>query len=73
MTYDVYTYLAHLPPGINEFITECPDGSYTVYLEVNNTREQWVKSYEHALEHIRRYDFEKYDVQEIEYDTHDIA
>lgn len=67
---DVYTYLADLPPGINEFICENPDGSYTVYLKANNTQEQWEKSYRHALKHIEEYDFQKFDVQEIEYYSH---
>ena len=70
MTYDVFTYLANLPPGIDEFITEMPDGNYTIYLEASNTREQWESSYLHALKHIEEYDFQKTDAQEIEYKAH---
>lgn len=67
---DVYTYFAELPPGIHEFITENPDGSYTIYLDINENREQWLQSYEHAIEHIKNYDFEKHNIQEIEHDAH---
>lgn len=67
---DVYVYLAHLPPGINEFITECPDGGYTVYIEESLAHEEMQRSYIHALEHIKRYDFQKHDVQVIECEAH---
>ena len=67
---DVYTYLAHLPPGINEFITECPDGGYTVYIEESLSKEEMERSYLHALKHIERYDFEKHDVGTIEMSAH---
>ena len=70
MTPSVYVYLANLPPGINEFITEGPDGSYTVYLEANNSQEEWEKSYKHALKHIENYDFQKTDVQTVEFEAH---
>ena len=66
MTYDVFVRLANLPPGINEFITEDPEGNYNIYLNAKNTQEQWEASYIHALKHIEDYDFEKYDVQKIE-------
>lgn len=67
---NIYVYLANLPSGVNEFITETPEGDYTIYLSASNTQEQWEKSYKHALKHIEQYDFEKRNVQEIEYSSH---
>ena len=62
---DIYVYFVALPDGINEMVTPC-DLGYTVYLDINLDEHQRKKAYFHALEHIKRNDFGKDDVQEIE-------
>ena len=62
---DVFVYLVDLPPGVHEMISTCLDG-YTVYINSADAHNVQEKSYLHALEHIRRRDFEKTNVQEIE-------
>ncbi len=62
---DVFVYLVDLPDGIHEMVTPCCDG-YTVYIDSKLTDAERTKAYLHALEHIKRSDFEKDDVQRIE-------
>ena len=56
--------------GIHEQITQNHDGSYTVFLNARDSTEMNRMSFVHALCHIHNNDFEKYDVQEIEYEAH---
>ena len=56
--------------GIHEQITQNHDGSYTVFLNARDSTEMSRMSFVHALCHIHNNDFEKYDVQEIEYEAH---
>lgn len=58
-------YFVALPDGINEMVTPC-DLGYTVYLDINLDEHQRKKAYLHALEHIKRCDFEKDNIQRIE-------
>lgn len=67
---EIFIYCVPLPPGIHEMITPCADG-YTIYLNISDCKEQQGKAFEHALEHIRRRDFNRSDVQEIENNTHE--
>lgn len=66
---DVFVYYVDLPPGIHEIVTPCADG-YTVYLNIQDDLPQRMKSLHHAMEHIRRNDFSKEDVQAIEHECH---
>lgn len=54
----------------DECVRQNPDDSYTVWLNSRCSCEQLRESYDHALNHIRYNDWEKYDVQEIESEAH---
>ena len=66
---DVYVYIVDLPERVDEMVTPCLDG-YTVYLNARLSYAGRVKAYHHAIRHIERNDFEKYDVQKIEEEAH---
>lgn len=66
---DVFTYIVDLPDGIHEIVTKCSDG-YTIYLHAGDTSERQREAYRHAIKHIMERDYEKADVQIIEFDTH---
>lgn len=53
-----------------EMVRQNADGSYTILLNSRQAPNQLKKAYLHALEHIRRDDWKKDDVQEIEYEAH---
>ena len=67
---DIYVHLLDLPTTTSEAITENADGSYTVILNSRMSRRTQFKAFVHAVEHIKGHDFEKLDVQEIEYYAH---
>lgn len=67
---DIFVYMAELPSTVHEAVMPCADG-YTIYLNAGDTRERQIKSYMHALNHIRNCDWEKSDVQEIERQAHE--
>lgn len=56
--------------GIPEQIDLNPDGSYTIFLNTRYSQEQWFRSMQHAFDHVRRRDWERDDVQEIESAAH---
>lgn len=59
------------PAGVDEFITENPDGSYTAFIGQNLPPDQMHRAYLHALAHIRNKDFEDgVDVQKAEMKAH---
>lgn len=66
---NIYVYLVDLPDRVNEMVTPCLDG-YTVYLNARLSYAGRVRAYHHAIRHIERNDFEKYDVQKIEEEAH---
>lgn len=66
---DVYVYTLPLPPKVREIVTPCI-GGYTVYLSDRLDDAHRLKAYRHALEHIRRGDLYKDDVQRIEAEAH---
>lgn len=66
---NVYVYLIDLPDRVDEMVAPCLDG-YTVYLNARLSYAGRVRAYHHAMRHIDRNDFEKYDVQEIEIKNH---
>lgn len=72
---DVYVYLRDdLPAKVGELISPCPDG-YTIYISSHLDDAHRQEAYEHAIEHIKRGDFDVdcvKDVQEIETEAHGI-
>lgn len=66
---DVFTYIVDLPCGIHEAVMPCADG-YTVYLSASDSHDRQMVAYNHALQHIKNYDWGKQDVQAIERVAH---
>ena len=56
---------------VNEVVTENEDGSYTIFINSRMNYEKQMKAYLHAMKHITGNDFQKDDVQSIEYLAHD--
>lgn len=54
----------------NEAITENEDGSHTIFINNNLSMAKRLKAIRHAMKHIKENDFEKNDVQDIEYKRH---
>ena len=57
-------------PKFREAVTVNEDGSYSIFINQNMASNQIEKAYYHALYHIQNNDFEKDDVQVIEYEAH---
>lgn len=55
---------------VNEVVTENEDGSYTIFINSRLNYEKQMKAYLHAMKHITGDDFQKDDVQIIEYLAH---
>lgn len=67
---DIFIQLANFPTTTKEAITPNEDGSYTIFINARLSNEEQLKSYKHALKHIQNGDFDKTDVQKIEYSAH---
>lgn len=62
------------PHGVDEFVTENADGSYTAFIGQNRCPEKIAEAYQHALTHIRNNDLEDgVDVQAAERRAHENA
>ena len=59
-----------MDPGIPEQITLNSDGSYTLFLNSRASHDTQIHCFYHAADHIRHNDWEKSDVQEIEFAAH---
>lgn len=56
----------------NEMVTYNEDGSYTILINARLSYAGQLKAYEHAMRHIKENDFQKEDVQAIEYTAHQL-
>lgn len=56
-----------------EVVIHNADDSYTIFINANIAHDRQVQAVEHAMEHIVELDFEKENVQEIEFRAHHIA
>lgn len=72
MTNDIIVKLINFPTNAREAVTENEDGTYTIFINEKLTREMQLKAYAHALQHITGRDFEKENVNEIEYYAHNV-
>lgn len=54
----------------NEAITENEDGTYSIFIKKELCEKKRLRSFYHALSHINGRDFEKEDVQAIEFSAH---
>lgn len=59
-----------MPTKTKEAVTENEDGSYTIFINAKLNQERQRTAYIHAMRHILGNDFQKDDVQSIEYWTH---
>lgn len=66
---DIFTYIVSLPIGVDEVVLPCAEG-HTLYLSDRLDKTARIRKYRHAVQHIMDNDFQKTDVQEIEYDAH---
>lgn len=74
MTEEIYVYVIDFGvTSISETVTKNDDGSYTIFLNARFSYEQQKKAYNHALCHIQRNDFDRYDVDMIENECHRIT
>lgn len=69
-TQDVNVVFRDFPNFGKEMVVLNEDGSYTVFINTRLNYEQQMKSYLHAMRHIVGDDFQKEDVQNIEYLAH---
>lgn len=69
-TPDVNTFLVNFPSPGNEMVVQNEDGSYTILINAKLSQDGQLKAYQHALNHISNGDFEKSEIQSIEYQAH---
>lgn len=69
---DINVQLIDMDTKIPEQIVKNQDDSYTIFLNSKLSHDEHLKSYSHALMHIRRNDFDKEDADRIENDTHNM-
>ena len=70
MTDDIFVVFLDMEYGLHGTSCLNSDGSVTVFLNSRDSREQHIKTYKHEIDHLLIRDFEKSDVQEIEYEAH---
>lgn len=66
----VQVRLIDFPAKGNEVVTKNEDDTYTVFINARLSHEKQQEVYTHALEHIKRGDFEKDNADKIELDAH---
>lgn len=71
-TPDVNIYLVNFSTSGKEMVVQNEDGSYTVLINAKLSQDGQLKAYQHALNHIENGDFEKSDVQSIEFQAHEL-
>ena len=69
-TLDVNTFLVNFPVPGNEMVVQNEDGSYTILINAKLSQDGQIKAYQHALSHIQNEDFDKSDIQSIEFQAH---
>ena len=67
----VIVYMMNLPTRIKAVSTENDDSSYTILINSKLNIEQQKQGYLHEMNHIKNNDFEKFNVDVIEYHAHD--
>lgn len=71
MTIDYQVQLIHFPNNVTkESVVENEDGTYTIFIESELSSIEQRKVFSHAMKHITGLDFEKIDVNKIEYAAH---
>ncbi len=67
---DIQVRLIDFPAKVNETVTKNEDDSYTIFINAKLSYNKQVEAYEHAVKHIENGDFEKTDINRIEFDAH---
>lgn len=67
---DINVRFLDMDTKIPEHLVKNDDDSYTIFLNARLNQESRLKSYYHALQHIKDNDFNKENVQEIECKSH---
>lgn len=72
MTPDVNVFLIDFQASGREMVVSNEDGSYTILINAKLSQDGQLKAYQHALSHINDEDFEKTDIQSIEFRAHEL-
>lgn len=67
---DIYTCLLNMDTMVSEQVVHNSDDTYTIFLNARLTHERLLEAYDHAVNHIKRGDFEKEDANRIEAVAH---
>ena len=70
---DVNVILMDFPVPGNEMVVSNEDGSFTILINAKLSQDSQLKAYQHAINHICNNDFEKENIQKIEYQAHNLA
>ena len=71
MSIDYHVKLIQFPTSkVRESVVRNEDDSYTIFIEASLSFTERQKAFRHAMEHILRDDFEKEDMDNIEYYEH---
>lgn len=68
----VNVQIINMDVQVAEHVVMNSDDSATILLNARLTHERQHKAYLHAMEHLKENDFEKHDVDEIEFDAHNV-
>ena len=71
-TPDVNVFLIDFQVPGKEMVVSNEDGSYTILINARLSQDERLKAYQHALGHIDDGDFEKSDIQSIEFRAHEL-
>nr|WP_300838936.1 hypothetical protein [uncultured Acetatifactor sp.] len=71
-TPDVNVHLIDFQMPGREMVVPNEDDSYTILINARLSQDEQLKAYQHALSHISNGDFEKSDIQNIEYQAHEL-
>ncbi len=67
---DIGVHIINMDTAIHEQVILNEDGSFSIFINARLSFEAQMLAYKHALMHIARDDFHKYNVDEIEMETH---
>jgi hypothetical protein len=67
---DIFVHMINMPDGFKGHVNPNPDGSYSVFINAKLDYETQCKVYSHEISHIENDDFNKIDVDRIEYSAH---
>lgn len=70
ITENVYVHVVNMDTCVHEMVRHTPSDDYVVFINARLSDKAQRKAYRHALDHIENRDFEKSDVQQIEYEAH---